>query len=558
MKKQILVLMAMLAGLSLAACGSNTSATGDTQTTSASALEEKELDYTYGEDMTFHSNEPISFPMMYSDHENYPYQKDWLLWKAIEEKTNVTFDLTIVARTDYNDKVSALVNSGSAPYIIPKVYDSTAYEDSGQVVAISDWVQYMPNFQKAVKAWGMQDDLNQILTSDGKYYRLPGMWEANAGGYSLAIRKDIFEAAGVDLSNEANWTWDDFIDALVKVKEYTGADYVWSDGFQFGSTMNLAASAYNVTGGYSSDGGDWGLRNGVKFDFDKDEFYFADTTDEYKEYLKVLKTLYDRGLLDPETFTQDTTTAQAKFYRGESYVLNMNYQILSDTLNGKMQVEGAELYFLVPPMGSAGNINLSSNSGRLENGIMISQNALKELGEEGFIKMLRFIDWLWYSDEGQTLVLWGVEGETYTKDGDKFVLNSDIYYNGINPGAPKKLNVDYGFGGGVFAYGGSKELRYSKFSEGEVEWNERVANNRVSAKLNPPILADELEKEDLNLIKVPLMDYVNTSALEFITGKRDIEKDWDTYVSECVNKGSDRYISEANRIYQATKSLLSK
>ena len=35
------------------------------------------------------------------------------------------------------------------------------------------------------------------------------------------------------------------------------------------------------------------------------------------------------------------------------------------------------------------------------------------------------------------------------------------------------LNVDYGFGNGVFAYGGSKELQYSKFSDQEKEWNER-------------------------------------------------------------------------------------
>ena len=55
----------------------------------------------------------------------------------------------------------------------------------------------MPNYQKAIKDWGLQDDLNQILSSDGKYYRLPGMWENNAGGYSLAIRQDVFEAAGV-------------------------------------------------------------------------------------------------------------------------------------------------------------------------------------------------------------------------------------------------------------------------------------------------------------------------------------------------------------------------
>ena len=114
-------------------------------------------------------------------------------------------------------------------------------------------------------------------------------------------------------------------------------------------------------------------------------------------------------------------------------------------LNGKMQVDGAELYFLTTPGGAAGQLKVSSRDGRLENGIMISQNALDELGEKEFIKMLRFIDWLWYSDEGQTLALWGVEGETYSVDDDgNIVLNSDIYYNGINPGAEKQLNVDYG------------------------------------------------------------------------------------------------------------------
>ena len=555
-KKYYLAALAVgMAGL-LSACGGKTAAT-DSGEKSVSENVGEAKGYEFGEGVTFHSDEPVTYSMMFSDHENYPYKEDWLLWKAIKEKTNVDFDLTIVARTDYNDKVSATVNSGSAPFIIPKIYDSTQYEDSGQVVAISDYVQYMPNYQKAIKDWGLQDDLNQILSSDGKYYRLPGMWENNAGGYSLAIRQDVFEAAGVDLSNEAKWTWDDFIEALKKVKAYTGADYVWSDGFQFGSTMNIAANSYGVTGGNSSDGGDWGLKNGVKFDYDKKEFYFADTTEEYKNYLKMLNTLYTEGLLDPETFTQDTATAKAKFYRGDSYVMNMNYQMLSDTLNGKMTVDGAKLYFLTPPMGSAGNIKISSSNGRLENGIMISKNALDKLGEEEFIKMIRFIDWLWYSDEGQTLALWGVEGETYTvDDAGNYVLNSDIYYNGMNPGAPKQLNVDYGFGGGVFAYGGSKKLRYSKFSEGEKEWNDRVDANRVDQKLLPPILADELEKEDLNLIQVPLMDYVNTAALEFISGKRNLDTDWDAYVAECENKGSVKYIELANNIYQNTKSLL--
>ena len=296
----------------------------------------------------------------------------------------------------------------------------------------------------------------------------------------------------------------------------------------------------------------------MKFDFDKNEFYFADTTDDYKVFLTYFNKLYSEGIIDPETFTQDSQQAQAKFFRGDSYVLSANYQQLSDILSaGKMQVEDSDLYFLTTPSGPKGNLKVSSTAGRLENGIMISKSALDDLGEEGFIKMLRFIDWLWYSDEGHELTQWGVEGETFTKDDSgNITLNSDIYYNGFNPGAPKQLNVDYGFGGGVFAYGGNTDIQLSKFTDDEKEWNERINANKENQKLQPPVLSNEEEKEELNLIKVPLMDYVNTSALEFITGKKSLETDWDAYVAECESKGSTRYVDKVNEIFNNTKDIL--
>ena len=49
---------------------------------------------------------------------------------------------------------------------------------------------------------------------------------------------------------------------------------------------------------------------------------------------------------------------------------------------------------------------------RLENGIMISKKARDS---KNFVAMMQFIDWLWYSDEGQLFAKWGVEGTTYTK-----------------------------------------------------------------------------------------------------------------------------------------------
>lgn len=505
------------------------------------------LGYTFGEGVTFHSDQPVSYSMMFSDNEGYPYSKDWRLWSAIQEKSNVSFDLTIVARPDYENQKSLLVNSGDAPYIIPKTYDESPFVAGGQIVPISDWVQYMPNYEKAVDAWGLDKDLSVKMQADGKYYVLPGLWEAAGGGYSYIIRKDIFEKAGVDLSQEGNWTYEDFYAAMKKVKDFTGSKYVMSDRFTGQSTLNIAAVEYGVKAG-------WGVANGLTFDQDKQQFQFADTTDDFKSYVTYFNKLIKEGILDPESFTQDDDTALAKFYKGDTYVINGNYQNLAD-MKTKMQVQDADLYMLVQPGGPKGQLQIENS--RLENGIMISQNALKELGKDKFIEMLRFIDWLWYSDEGQTLSLWGVEGETYTKDADgNITLNPDISYNGLNPDATKKLNVDFGFGGGVFAYGGTSKLKLSKMTEGEKDYNDRILTLRKARPIDPPIMATPDQSEELNLIQKPLIDYVNTMTLKFITGQANIDTDWDSYVAQVKASGSDRYTDMANDIFSKTKSKL--
>jgi putative aldouronate transport system substrate-binding protein len=526
--------------------GKDSPAPSDVAGTNESATAE-EADYTFGEEQTFHSNEAVSYSMMYSDHENYPYKKDWRLWSAIQEKTNVTFDLAITARTEYENQKSLLVNSGDAPYIIPKTYDESAFVATGQIVPVSDWVQYMPNYMKAVKDWGMEEDLKAKMKEDGKYYVLPGMWEIAGGGYSYIIRKDVFEAAGVDVEGqEGNWTYEDFYAAMKKVKEHTGAEYVISDQFKGESALNITAVQYGVTGG-------WGLSNGLAFDHDKQQFAFANASDDFKNYLGYFNKLINEGIMDPESFTQEDDAAQAKFFKGDTYVISGIYQVLAD-FKSKMQVPNSELYMITQPGGPKGKLQVETS--RLENGIMISKNALDDLGEEGFIKMLRFIDWFWYSNEGQMLSLWGVEGETYTLDADgNVVLKPDIYYNGMNEGAAKQLNVDFGFAGGMFAYGGNEKLRMSKMTDGEKDFVNRVQSTREQRKLAPPIMATPEESEQMKLISTPLMDYVKTMTLKFITGQESFDK-WDNYTAQVEANGSTRFTDMAKDIFQKTKSLL--
>lgn len=565
-KKVLALVLAGVMTMSMAACGSDSGSSASNAGEEAPSVEATavadlldtevatdenadELDYTYGEGVTFHSNEPVTYSMMFSDHENYPYQEDWRIWSAIEERTNVTFDLTLIARTDYEDKKSVLVNSGDSPYIIPKTYEEGKYVNGGQIVAISDWVKYMPNYQKCVKEWGMDEYLKAQLQSDGKYYKLPGMWEVAGGGYSFMIRKDVFEAAGVDVEElEKTWTYEDFYEACKKVKEYTGCDYVISDASKGDCLLNICAVSYGVKAG-------WGMSNGLVFDHENLEFSYADNSDAMKEYLTFLNKMVKDGILDPESFSQEDDAAKAKFYTGETYAMTANYQNLADNTSKVVEnCPGAELYMTLQPGGPAGLVQMENS--KLENGIMISQNALDELGEEGFIKMLRFVDWLWYSPEGQMLSLWGVEGETYTLDGDVVVLDPEISYNGMNPDAPKKLNVDYGFGGGVFAYGGSSWLKTSKMTQGERDYNNRIFEYRDERPIDPPYMANEEESEELNLISTPLIDTTKAWIQKFITGQADIETQWEEYKAELQTLGVDNYVNQVNEIFQKNKTKL--
>ena len=586
-KKKILSMLlatVMVAG-SLAGCGSS----GDTQSTSTDtstgsktenttgteaasteAAVEENLDYQYGLDTTFHSDDPVTYSFFFSDASWYPMVDTWKtegVFKKIEEVTNVTLDITSIDSGDYNQKVALMINAGEAAYIIPKTYDESPYVDGGAIVPISDYTQYMPYFTDFVEKYNMQDDLKTITKSDGKFYRLPGMLEAPVQDYTFMIRKDLFDAAGVDVAAiEKDRTWDDLYDALVKVKAYMvsegmikESDYVWSDlwcGSEVtdgsgGNLLKLMASAYDVQAG-------WAIGNGMLYDSTKDEWYFGPTSDNFKAYLSEVTKYVQGGILDPETFTQDNQTACNKFYRGETAILSVNrsqYTSWLANLDENLGAGNYETYLCLLPRGEKTNY-LPENS-RLENGVMISKRALDELGEEGFIKMIRFVDWLFYSHEAYNLTKWGVEGETYqvNADGTKSLL--DGYQCGGLGIAGDESDIDirlqWGYAGGNFYYGGTIAEMTDNFNPDIMDFVNRITEARDVKPLDPSYVADEEENEQLNLWKTPLIDNVNTWTLQFATGVKNVDADWDAYVASCEGLNSITMADYINEIYQRTK-----
>ncbi|EFU42315.1 extracellular solute-binding protein family 1 [Paenibacillus vortex V453] len=495
---------------------------------------------TYAVGDAFKATEPFDLSILYSDQPAYPYKQDWMLFAKLKEMTNVTLKPTIVPMSDYSQKRSLLISSGDAPLVIPKTYpgEESAFVASGAILPISDYIDLMPNFKDKVEKWDMDSELEGLRQEDKKYYVLPGLHEAVWPDYTLIVRKDIFEKHGIAIPT----TWDELYTAMKQLKQEYPDVTPFSDRFKFNSTLNIAATGFGTKAG-------WGFGSGLTYLEDKDEFVYTATTEEYKEMLTYFHKLVAEGLLDKESFTQDDDQAVQKFVSGKSFIINGNSQTVVQHRNDMDKTLGEGKYAIskiTVPGGPAGQLMSGS---RLENGVMISSK-VKE--SEHFKAILQFIDWLYYSDQGQEFAKWGVEGVTYTKEGGVRKLMDDINYNGLNPKGTKDLRIENGFSGGVFAYGGTTELLQSMFSEEEQQFQKSMSETKTVVKPEPPIPYSVEERERVTLLSTPLKDYTDQNTLKFILGDRDLA-DYDKFVAELDSQGVGQYLEIANKTYKTYK-----
>ncbi len=440
--------VAVLALTLTAACSSGDGSAGDPSADAGDISEAQRVgamdDFTAG--TSFVATEPVTFSVMYRDHPNYPLDKSWLFFSQLEENRNVSFDLTSAPLSDWDAKKSLVISSGDAPDLIPVTYpgQETQFVSGGALLPISDYVQYMPNFQQKIEDWDLQPYLDNLEQADGKYYMLPGLYQSPQPQYSIAIRQDVWEASGI---TEDPQTWDDLKADLETLKEKNPGVWPMSDRWSttnnspLGATLNIAAPDFGTIAG-------WGFGNGLWYDQDANEFTYAATTEGYKNLVEYFHSLVADGLLDPESVTQDDDTAIQKFGSGQSLAISGNTQEVTTYAKTFEQAGNtdAAVHLIRVPEGPAGD-NVASGS-RAASGFMMSSKAADH---PTFLALLQFADWLYYSDEGLEFAKYGVEGTTYTKDGDTYALAPDVDWNGVNPAGTKKLNADFGFSNGVWS-----------------------------------------------------------------------------------------------------------
>lgn len=489
----------------------------------------------------FKASKPLSFSVLHNNNPVYPMKNGWLFWRELAKRTGVTLEPVDVPLADYEKKRSVLIGAGDAPFLIPKTYhpSEVAFVSSGAILPVSDYVKLMPNFRDKVRKWKLEPELDSIRQSDGKYYLLPGLHEKVKSGYSLSFRTDVLDRHGLTLPS----TWDEVYDVLKALKEEYPGTYPWTDRwstntpFPCGALFGYLGQAHGVKAGWAYDN--------ITFDAQAHEFVFTGATDGYRRMVEYLRKVVAEKLLDPESFTQQDDQAIQKLLAEKSFVISANPQELVQNYryNLEKQVKGATIEMVPVPLGPAGPVVLGGT--RLENGVMVSAKALES---DDFVAMMQFLDWLWYSDEGQKFCKWGVEGVTYTRSGGRFELKPGITLMGSDPDAPKDLQKDYGFFNGVFTYGGSWDLVSSSFSPDERKFQDAMSQRR-QLPIDPAHPLQSFEQEQATLWETPLKDHVIQNTLQFVLGKRPLSQ-WGAYLAELKSKNMQQLVDLHNKAYE--------
>jgi multiple sugar transport system substrate-binding protein/putative aldouronate transport system substrate-binding protein len=240
-----------------------------------------------------------------------------------------------------------------------------------------------------------------------------------------------------------------------------------------GNTVRLAREMLFCLGYTNVSDYIWMSRDGSKLS------YFMDDNGEYKKVLKFMNQAYHRGLLDPDSSTQNWDAHVAKFNNGGRIAMGY-WSFQASSIFARIDLSRRSPYAVVPVNGLVVN-NVGYNPYGLE-GNAYAIGAKAKYPE----RIMEFMNWL-CSPRGILVFNSQVEGITYEmKDGQPVLTPF-----GIDPNPDKEAPAS--LGGGIWNQG-IQRLNYPMTHQDDP--NELLNGHSVNSNLWPSTI--ELNKNEWN------------------------------------------------------------
>ncbi|MBA2936989.1 extracellular solute-binding protein [Paenibacillus sp. CGMCC 1.16610] len=472
------------------------------------------------------SEKTTTFSMMYSDSAAYPFNKEWPALKQMQTLKNVKLDVQAVPDKDYANKFKIVTSSGTLPDLISSVDHPSlmSVAETGVLLNINDYLDKLPNFQKRVKEYKIDDELENWETKDGKLYILPQMNEAALYNTAPVIRTDLLKKYGLQVPK----TMDELYNVLKVFKEKDPASYPMANLIGANTLRSISGAAWGIDPSY----------NGFMYDSASNSFTYAYTSDNYKQYVKYLNKLITEKLADPELYTSSLDSWKQKMATGKStFTYTWISELAQLNADGKKNVGPDFELTPLPPIAGPGGVKAASTT-RIKDGLVIPASAAKK---PYFDKLLAFVDWL-YSDEGNVPFTWGIKDQTYVevngkKDFSDAVKNSSSIQKSLwDIGA---ANTNYAM---LYPYDWFIKVLNNPLVGTLTE--EAKAKNWFPAITKVPKLKAE-QKEEENMLVTTVNDLFAKTHEQFVYNKVNIDTEWNNYVKDMDARG----VTKLKKIY---------
>lgn len=361
-----------------------------------------------------------------ADWWNTEFGKD-MVTKKVKEDLNI--DIKFITGDD--TKLNTYFAGGDMPDIVT-VFDSNsqvARKANSWALPLQDLAEtYDPYFDQVAR----QETLNWYKLSDGKSYGYPDysnvQKDFDSGDIfardAFIIRKDVYEAIGKpDFT-----TPDGFVAGMKKIKE------------QF---PELIPFGFND---FAKDGSSNGSMDSVVQDMlgvpytDGDDYYDRNLDEDYIKWVKAFRQVHEDGNISDDTFTDDGDKFKEKLQTGKyGAVMIGSFVNQGIPLQTFKAANPDSEYIAVDGIQSTkGNDPTLTQAG-------ISGWMINYIGKncQDPAKAIQLFTYL-LSDGGEMLTNFGIEGETYTKDGDKVQWTDEA--RKIQQEDPEKWQLEYRMG----------------------------------------------------------------------------------------------------------------
>lgn len=451
--------------------------------------------------------------------------------KKLEKDTNIKVEYEEITANAWNEKKNLMLASGD----VPDIFFGGGLSDTdiikggaqGMFIPLEDLIEkYAPNVKKLLDS---NPELKKAVTSpDGHIYTLPYLDEFLPENIpdNLFINKTWLDKLGLEVPK----TTEEFETVLKAFKENDPNGNGQADEIPFTYRANEI-----FVGDFSLSGAFGALDNKQHLMIEDGTVKFTPMMEGYKEYIKWSNKLYKDGLLDLEVFTQDGSQYTAKGKNDEMIV--GAFIIYADE-----NFVGAERayndYVVLEPLVGPDGDQLWN---RYNNNIYLDKFAITNKNQNPEATM-RWLDEFFVEDFSME-VHWGELDKNLKKEGDKYIIQA----------APEGMSVDEfrfkncpgPFAPGVMTAEMYDTLEFAIDKQRKIERYE-IYDKYATTEVMPKIRFDQGELDEISIITSDVDNYVKEMKAKWITGERDVDADWASYVDQLKKMNVDRYVE----IYQ--------